>query len=199
MTLTHFNTNHWADSATDAPKHHGLTPFGEEVVRAMNRLGMLVDLSHASDETFYAVARVSKAPLFASHSSARALCDVPRNMSDDMLAAVGKSKGVVMTNFLAMYLDADFAAQRKAGRATAAVPLSKLVDHIEHMVKDAVDFPVGVEDISKLPAVDAELRRRGHSDDDVAKIMGENFLRVLAETERIARERQADAPDASAP
>jgi hypothetical protein len=100
MTLTHFVTNHWADSSMDAPKHHGLTKFGEEVVRSMNRLGMLVDVSHVSDETFYAVARISKAPLFASHSSARALCDVPRNMTDDMLATVGKSKGVVMTNYI---------------------------------------------------------------------------------------------------
>jgi membrane dipeptidase len=104
MTLTHTNSNNWADSSGDAPKHNGLTPFGKEVVAEMNRLGMLVDISHVSDKTFWDVIETTKAPVIASHSSARALCDHPRNMSDDMLRAVAKNHGVVMVNFYPVFL-----------------------------------------------------------------------------------------------
>src|SRR5207249_1756614 len=102
--LTHTNTNDWADSSGDVndqniPHHNGLTDFGREVVREMNRLGMMVDISHVSDKTFYDAIEVSRAPLIASHSSARALADHPRNMTDDMLKAVAKNGGVVMVNF----------------------------------------------------------------------------------------------------
>src|SRR5205823_2318009 len=88
MTLTHTNTNNWADASTDEAKHNGLTPFGKEVVLEMNRLGMMIDISHVSDKTFYDAVAVSKAPVIASHSSSRALADVPRNMTDDMLRAL---------------------------------------------------------------------------------------------------------------
>ena len=106
MTLTHMLNTHWADSATDAPVHHGLTPFGEAVVREMNRLGMLVDLSHVSPETMQAALAVSEAPVMFSHSSARALVDHPRDVPDDILRLVAKNDGVVMVNFFPAYVSA---------------------------------------------------------------------------------------------
>jgi len=105
MTLTHFKTNDWADSSADVAAHNGLTPFGRDVVREMNRLGMMVDISHVSDKTFYGALEVSRAPLIASHSSLRALCDIPRNMSDDMIRALAAKGGLVNINFNAAYLD----------------------------------------------------------------------------------------------
>jgi membrane dipeptidase len=104
MTLTHSRTTGWADSATDAPRHHGLTPFGEDVVREMNRLGMLVDLSHVSPDTMRAALRVSTAPVIFSHSSARALVDHPRDVPDDVLKLVAANGGVVMVNFATAYV-----------------------------------------------------------------------------------------------
>jgi membrane dipeptidase len=104
MTLTHVLTTGWADSATDAPRHHGLTPFGEDVVREMNRLGMLVDLSHVSPDTMRAALRVSTAPVIFSHSSARALVDHPRDVPDDVLKLVATNGGVVMVNFATAYV-----------------------------------------------------------------------------------------------
>lgn len=99
MTLTHFRNNDWADSSTDKPEHNGLTPFGKEVVREMNRIGMIVDVSHVSDKTFYDAIAVSTKPVILSHSSCRALSDVPRNVTDDMLRALAKNGGVVGINF----------------------------------------------------------------------------------------------------
>ena len=119
MTLTHTTNTAWADSATDTPAHHGLTPFGVEVVREMNRLGMLVDLSHVSPDTMRAALAASQAPIIFSHSSARALDDHPRNVPDDVLRAVGANGGVVMVNFAPPYVsaarnhwEADHAAER---------------------------------------------------------------------------------------
>jgi membrane dipeptidase len=106
MTLTHTTNTDWADSATDTPAHHGLTPFGEEVVREMNRLGMLVDLSHVSPDTMKAALAVSEAPVIFSHSSARAIVDHPRNVPDDILKTVGEKGGVVMVNFAPGYVSA---------------------------------------------------------------------------------------------
>src|SRR5438445_5340474 len=103
MTLTHTNTNNWADSSGDEPKHNGLTPFGRQVVEEMNRLGMLVDVSHVSDKTFYDVIDTTKAPVIASHSSSRALADHKRNMTDDMLRALAKNHGVAMVNFYPVF------------------------------------------------------------------------------------------------
>lgn len=104
MTLTHMQNNDWADSATDEPKHHGLTPFGEQVVREMNRLGMLVDLSHVSDDTMRAALKISQAPVIFSHSSARAICHHARNVPDDILKLVAANGGVVMVTFVPEYL-----------------------------------------------------------------------------------------------
>jgi membrane dipeptidase len=237
MTLTHTNTNNWADSSTDEAKHNGLSPFGKQVVLEMNRLGMLVDISHVSDKTFYDAVEVSKAPVIASHSSSRALASAPRNMTDDMLRALAKNGGVAMVNFYPVFLSDEVAKASKARdeklkpeiaalkakdpsegtvyqegvrKLMAGNPLPKvswtvIVDHIDHMVKVAgidhvgigSDFdgipevPEGMEDVSKLPAIPAELKRRGYSESDVRKIMGENFLRVFAEAERVAKELQA--------
>ena len=105
MTLAHFRTNNWADSGTDKAVHNGLSLFGRDVVREMNRLGMLVDISHVSDKTFYDALETTRAPVIASHSSLRAVCDIPRNMNDDMLRALAKNGGVVFINFSVAYLD----------------------------------------------------------------------------------------------
>ncbi|HWF19487.1 MAG TPA: dipeptidase [Verrucomicrobiae bacterium] len=105
MTLTHVKNTDWADSANDEPKHHGLTPFGEDVIREMNRLGMMVDLSHVSAETMQAVLKISKAPVIFSHSSARALCDNPRNVPDEILRQMPTNGGIVMINFFPEYLN----------------------------------------------------------------------------------------------
>lgn len=99
MTLSHFRNNNWADSSTDKPRHNGLTDFGKEVVREMNRLGMIVDISHVSDKAFYDAMAVTTKPVIASHSSCRAISDLPRNMTDDMIRAVAKNGGVVGINF----------------------------------------------------------------------------------------------------
>ena len=119
LTLTHTSNTDWADSATDAPAHHGLTPFGKEVVREMNRLGMMVDLSHVSADTMRAALEVSEAPVIFSHSSARALVDHPRDVADDVLRQVASNGGVVMANFYPGYVsearrhwDADRAAEQ---------------------------------------------------------------------------------------
>jgi membrane dipeptidase len=107
MTLTHSSNTSWADSATETPAHHGLTPFGVEVVREMNRIGMLVDLSHVSPDTMKAALAATQAPIIFSHSSARALVDHPRNVPDDVLRAVAANGGVVMVNFAPPYVSAD--------------------------------------------------------------------------------------------
>jgi membrane dipeptidase len=110
MTLKHFKTNDWADAGTDLAVHNGLSPFGREIVKEMNRLGMMVDISHVSDKTFYDALETSRAPVIASHSSLRALCNIPRNMSDDMLRALAHNGGVVFINFNTAYLDERAAA-----------------------------------------------------------------------------------------
>jgi membrane dipeptidase len=234
MTLTHSVHNDWADSsgmgsAPPKPVHHGLTPFGEEVVREMQRIGMLVDVSHVSDETIEDVLRVAKAPVIASHSSARALLDAPRNLSDGELRAIAQNGGVVMVNFFSGYLDPTFRAAahalyEKHAKETAALekgskklselsaayrkleaelpkpPLSVLIDHIEHIAQVAgVDhvglgsdydgvsaMPDGLEGIDGLPKITLELLRRGWSDQDVKKVLGENFLRVMSAAEAYA-------------
>jgi len=110
MTLAHFKTNNWADSGSDQAVHNGLAPFGREIVKEMNRLGMMVDISHVSDKTFYDAIETSRAPVIASHSSLRALCNIPRNMSDDMLRALAHNGGVIFINFNVAYLDEKAAA-----------------------------------------------------------------------------------------
>jgi membrane dipeptidase len=234
MTLTHTNNNDWADASgflePPKPAHHGLSPFGVDVVIEMQRIGMLVDVSHVSDETFDAVMRVAKAPVIASHSSARALCNVPRNLTDDELHAMGKNGGVVMVNFYPGFIDPKylqamraFGARHKAEMDALAkqhlkqsefhdavvklgfddlpkTPLATLVDHIEHIAKVAgvehvglgSDFdgvpalPEGLSGMDGLPKITLELLKRGWSDGDVKKVLGENFLRVMSEAEAYA-------------
>jgi membrane dipeptidase len=219
MTLTWSNSNDIGGSSGDDGDVRGLTPFGREVIAEMNRLGVMVDVSHVSDPTFWDAVRASRKPVLASHSSSRALTNIPRNMTDAMLKAVAATGGAVCVNFGAAFLDADFheresalwAQPRPADRLQAwrqiradgarlfpGVPLSRLVEHIEHIAKVAgvehvclgSDFdgvpalPVGLENVAKLPAVTAALRARGFSDDDVGKILGGNVLRVLEANER---------------
>ncbi len=225
MTLTHFHNNNWADSSTDRPAHNGLTDFGRQVVREMNRLGMIVDISHVSDKTFFDTLAVSTKPVIASHSSCRAISDVPRNMTDEMLRALARNGGVVGINFGSGFLSAkaaealkksiaamaqqepdlsgkpldDYAAQEYFRRLkTSEGPQATLEDavaHIDHAVKVAgidhvgigSDFdgvtsvPIGLEDVSKMPALVAALLKKGYSEPDVKKILGGNFLRVLRE------------------
>jgi len=224
MTLTHFRNNNWADSSTDTPAHNGLTEFGKQVVREMNRLGMIVDISHVSDKTFYDVLEVSSKPVIASHSSCRAISDVPRNMTDDMLRALAKNGGVVGINFgegflspkdaellksaivAAGYTEPDLTgkaldayAAEEFRKAMAPKPSNATIDdaveHIDHAVKVAgidhvgigSDFdgisapPKGLEDVSKMPALKAAVRKRGYSEEDIRKIFGGNTLRVLRE------------------
>ncbi|MGH9577752.1 MAG: dipeptidase, partial [Terriglobales bacterium] len=137
MTLTWSNTNEWADSSgdlddRDVPHHKGMTEFGEEVVREMNRMGMIVDISHVSDKTFYRALTISRAPVIASHSSARAINTHARNMSDDMLRAVAVNGGVVMVNFYSAFIDEDFrkghAALKQERDAAEAALKARLAD-----------------------------------------------------------------------
>jgi membrane dipeptidase len=171
MTLTHGKTLDWADSATDAPRHGGLTRFGEEVVREMNRLGMLVDLSHVSEETMLDALRVSEAPVVFSHSSARAVCDHPRNVPDSVLAKMKANGGVVMVTFVNAFVSpewarasgplwkeyeertrgvADPAERQRIGREITArmprvpVTIAQVADHVEHVRKVAGADHVGL-------------------------------------------------------
>ncbi len=228
MTLTHSDSTDWADSCSDVRKSGGLSPFGEEVVREMNRIGMLVDISHVSPECMKAALRVSKAPVIASHSSAFAVCPTPRNVPDDVLKLVAKNRGVVMANFYSgfvvpeaaaisnRYFDTvrelqrrhpkveDFRVAMKLWKQEHPLPrgtVATVADHLDHLRKvagpDCVglggDFdgvgtlPVGLEDVSKYPAITAELVRRGWPETDIRKALGLNILRVLRAADAVAR------------
>ncbi|HEY6933684.1 MAG TPA: dipeptidase [Marmoricola sp.] len=226
MTLTHNRNVSWADSATDQPVLHGLSDFGEDVVREMNRLGMLVDLSHVSDDVMRQALRVTAAPAIFSHSSARALCEHPRNVPDDVLAALATNGGVCMVTFLPAFVspavtqwNAEAKAEagrrgvQKGGPAYDALmarlaeqrppptaTLAEVVAHIEH-VRDVAGIdhvgiggdymggepmPEGLEDVSAYPRLFDALAGRGWSGGDVAKLAGENILRVLRDAEETA-------------
>lgn len=240
MTLTHSGNDEWADSSTDKAVHNGLTDFGKDVVREMNRLGVIVDISHVSDKTFYDALEVSKAPLFASHSSCRAICDAPRNMTDQMMKDLAAKGGVVQINYHVGFLSQEFRDAEKANpeinKAISAevakrcgenegcqliegdritreyveqgklprVDFSKIIEHIDHAVKvagighvglgsdfDGANMPYGMEDATKLPKITEALLKKGYSDGDVKKILGENTLRVMTEVERVSRELNA--------
>jgi len=200
MTLTHNVTLDWADAALDSvtPPHHGLTPFGRDVVREMNRLGMIVDLSHVAPSTMSAALDVTTAPVIFSHSSARALMNTPRDVPDSILARLPKNGGVVMVTFVAGFLT------NIAPPAPNATP-KNVADHIEYIRKIAgvdhiglgsdydgtSELPDGMKDVSGFPLVFAELIRRGWRDADLRKLAGENVLRVLRDVEstrdRLAR------------
>src|SRR6266852_260872 len=235
MTLTHSGNVEWADSSTDAPTHNGLTDFGKDVVREMNRFGMIVDISHVSDKTFYDTLEVSKAPVFASHSSCRAICDAPRNMTDEMIKALAAKGGVIQINFHVGFLSQEFRnaekakpeiekeieaeVQKRCGEQEACqlierdkivreyvaqdklphVDYTKIIEHIDYAVKvagvdhvglgsdfDGANMPYGMEDATGLPKITEQLLRKGYSESDIRKILGENTLRVMAEVERVS-------------
>jgi membrane dipeptidase len=216
MTLTHTNTNGWADSSGDMDKpgikhHNGLTVFGKQVVLEMNRLGMIVDISHVADKTFWDALESSRAPIFASHSSCRVICNVARNMTDEMIVAMAKKGGVIQINIYSAFVsqksaDADRLAEAaKSGGNKPTMPpanLDDVVAHINHVVKvagvDAVgigsDFdgvksvPTGFEDVSKFPNLTRALLEGGYSPSDIRKVYGGNTLRLMRAVEKVAVE-----------
>src|SRR5215467_12249141 len=255
MTLTWSNTNEWADSSGDLQdpnvKHYnGMTDFGKDVVREMNRLGMIVDISHVSDATFYQALMISQAPVIASHSSSRALTNHPRNMTDDMLRAVARNGGVMMVNFYSAFVDEDYRKAsydpEKIKQREAAVeafkkehahadgslvtyaelapiektwaaqfprpPLKSLIDHIDHVAQIAgvdhvglgsdfdgvTSLPQGIDSVADLPKITEALVQRGYSRDDIQKLLGGNFLRVMREVEATARRLQAERKESDA-
>src|SRR5712675_528090 len=242
MTLTHSGNDEWADSSTDKAVHNGLTDFGKDVVREMNRLGVIVDISHVSDKTFYDALEVSKAPPFASHSSCRAICDAPRNMTDQMMKDLAAKGGVIQINYHVGFLSQEFRNAEKAdpkineaiaqevtkrcgGDANEGcmliegdritreyiakgvlprVEYTKIIEHIDHAVKvagiahvglgsdfDGANMPYGMEDATMLPKITEALLKKGYSEGDVKKILGENTLRLMTDVERVSRELNA--------
>jgi len=239
MTLTHSDNTDWADACSDEPVHGGLSVFGVEVVREMNRLGMLVDLSHVSPETMHDALDVAAAPVIFSHSSARTLMDHVRNVPDDVLRRLSENGGMVMVTFVPHFVSDEVLAhyaEEKAQEARLKVwhpgrdkkiadelqvwldanpyppaTTAQVADHIEHVIRtagidhvglgsdfDGIPFaPEGLDDVSRFPNLLAELLRRGYSDDDVKKIVGQNALRVLRECERVAQRLQSERAPSS--
>ena len=240
MTLTHSGNDEWADSSTDKRVHNGLTDFGKDVVREMNRLGVIVDISHVSDKTFYDALEISKAPVIASHSSCRALCDAPRNITDQMMKDLAAKGGVVQINYHVGFLSQEFRdaekanpeinkaigeeVQKRCGDNEACqllegdrltrqnveqgklprVDWTKIIEHIDHAARvagadhvglgsdfDGANMPYGMEDATKLPKITDALLKKGYSEGDVKKILGENTLRVMTEVERVSRDLNA--------
>jgi membrane dipeptidase len=236
MTLTHNVTHDWADAHNDTPKNNGLSPFGKEVVREMNRLGMFVDISHVSEKVMNDVLDISRAPIIASHSSARALNNHTRNISDTVLKRLAKNGGVIMINFYPSFLDArtNREENERAARLKPQVdalrerykndlngfneaerklldanpiyitPYTTIVDHIDHVKQvagidhvgigsdfDGVPFlPAGMNGTEDLVLVTYEMLRRGYSEADVRKVLGQNLLRAMMQMERVAGKRQ---------
>jgi membrane dipeptidase len=236
LTLTHSVNDEWADSSTDKPAHNGLTDFGKDVVREMNRQGMMVDISHVADKTFYDALAISKAPMIASHSSCRALCDHPRDMTDDMIKALAAKGGVIHINYYIGFLSQEYRdamksnpeldkqmqaeIERRCGKnedcqlregdnlvreAVAAGKLPRvswetIIQHIDHAVKlvgadhvglgsdfDGANMPYGMEDVSMIPKITDALLKKGYSEADIRKILGENTLRVMEQVEATAK------------
>ena len=192
MTLCHSADNQICDSCASKDKRwHGLSPFGREVVKEMNRLGMLIDVSHISDESFYDVLETSSRPVVATHSCCRELADHPRNMTDDMIRSLADAGGVIQINFYPVFLDSSFS---ESEMFTAPRPSYKrIADHIDHVVDlvgidhvgigsdfDGIEVtPEGMEDISMMPKLFEELSGRGYSQSDLEKIASENFFNVF--------------------
>ncbi len=236
MTLTHNVSHDWADAHNGEPKNNGLSEFGKDVVREMNRLGMLVDISHVSVKTMNDVLDVTKAPIIASHSSARGVRDHTRNVPDEVLKRVAQNGGVIMINFYPAFLDertskevsersvrlrpqidalrTQFAndpqgfddAERKllAENPIYIADYKRIVDHIDHMKTvagidiiglgsdfDGVPFlPAGMNGMEDLVLVTYEMLRRGYTETEIKKVLGENFLRAFAQAEKVAGNRQ---------
>jgi len=224
----------WAGSSGDAlGATRGLNDFGREVVREMNRLGMMIDVSHVSDQTFWDIVNTSSKPIIATHSGCRAIANVPRNLTDEMIQALANSGGVVNVIFYPEHIepgwsarkqkvDTDIASlvqqasnaesgsavrkkmardrvrQQEYAKRLPPVSVSRLVDHVDHIVKLVGIDHVGIgsdfdgvqstlsdlKDVSQLPNLTRELLRRGYSEDDVQKILGGNMLRVMEEVQQ---------------
>ena len=240
MTLTHGTNVPWADASTDTAQADGLTKFGEEVVREMNRLGMLVDLSHVAPATMHDALDVSEAPIIFSHSSSRAKCDHVRNVPDEVLKRLSQNGGVIMVTFVTSFISEevrqhDIQRGEEADRLRAMrgsteesvqtglaawiethpmpkATLAQVADHIDHIRQTAgidhiglggdfdgiTSVPVGLEDVSTYPMLTAELIRRGYSDEDVMKILGNNILRVMRKAEEVAARLQKERNPSSA-
>ena len=236
MTLTHNVSHNWADAHRGEVKNNGLSDFGKEVVREMNRLGMLVDISHVSVKVMHDVLDASKAPIIASHSSARGVQDHTRNVPDDVLKRVAQNGGVIMINFYPGFLDArtnneendrgtrlkpqldalreqfknDRQGYNDAERKLLAenpiyiADYKRIVDHIDHIKKvagidivgigsdyDGVPYlPAGMNGMEDLVLVTYEMHRRGYTELEIRKVLGENFLRAFAQAEKVAGTRQ---------
>ena len=228
MTLTHNQTTEWADSATDEPRYDGLSPFGVKVVQEMNRLGMLVDLSHVSPATMRDAIEASRAPVIFSHSGAGGLNPHPRNVPDEVLALLPANGGVVMVNFVPPFLskevwewgaaqtaeEARLKAIHRASKSAVEAGMkawegshprpetgvTDVADHIEHVVKiaghdnvglggdfDGIPYtPTGLTGVETYPLIFAELINRGWTDENLAKLAGDNVLRALRRTEAVA-------------
>jgi len=208
MTLTHTKNLEWAGSSAEKD-NLGLSGEGKAIVAEMNRLGMMVDIAHVSDKTFWDVIGTSKAPVFSSHSSARAVSNIPRNMTDEMIHAVGRKGGLVMINF-----GCEFLSQRSADSSPWVNPslpkdkrceqasIDDVVAQIDHVRKtagiDAVglgsDFdgvecvPKGLEDVSQWPNLTRKLLEKGYTPSDIRKVYGANLLRFMRSVEKTSRE-----------
>ena len=191
ITLCHTKNNDICDSSSDSngPEHNGLSSFGTQVVQEMNRLGMMIDVSHISDEAFYDVLEITTAPVIASHSNARSVYNHPRNISDEMLTALAENGGVVQVPLLYV----------KAHDPVQPPTVSDVIDHIDHIVQVAginhvgigTDFDGGGQvegcfDISQMANITIELVKRGYSEEHIKKIWGGNVMRVFAEVEEAA-------------
>jgi len=198
MTLTHTCHTPWADSCTPKmPQHNGLTQFGKEVVKEMNRMGMFVDISHVSAKTMHDVLDTTIAPVIFSHSSAYALCNHERNVPDDVLKRMPSNGGVVMINFFNDYIT-----------CSPNATLQDVADHIDHVKKvagiDSIGLggdydgvprvPKGLEDVSTYPNLVVELLERGYSDSDVKKIIGGNLIRAMKKMEQVAADQSDIKP-----
>lgn len=209
MTLTHNGGPGWADPAVnldgsfarDAPLG-GLSPFGVSVVKEMNRIGMIVDLSHVHADTMHAALDAATAPVMFSHSSTRALCSHPRDVPDDVLARLPANGGVVMIVFLSKFVAGEFWVRGGAVGATVI----EVADHVDHAVKVAgidhvgiggdydggASFAKGLEDVGCYLNLTAELLHRGYTEEQLGKILGGNIIRVMEQCEEEARRLQGE-------
>ena len=190
MTLTHNDSTAWADSATDEPIAGGLSGFGRAVVAEMNRLGMIVDLSHVADTTMRDALEATSAPVIFSHSNARALCDVPRNVPDDVLALVPGNGGIVMATFVSFLVTT--APQATVEDVVAQLDYLREVVGVDHIgiggdFDGADEVTAGLEDVASYPRLFDALRARGWSAAELDGLAGQNFLRVMRDVEAVAR------------